>query len=125
MANSKYEYVKGFEEHSRLLPQTYTVVRVDGKGFHGFTRDHGYAKPNDTRGLLLMARAARAVIEQYNDIALAYGQSDEFSFLIARDSLLYNRRVRWLRIPLSLSLSIYLSLYLSLSLISLWFSIYY
>lgn len=34
MANSKYEYVKTFEQSTTLLPNTYMVVRIDGRGFH-------------------------------------------------------------------------------------------
>ena len=34
MANSKYEYVKTFEQSTTLLPATYVVVRLDGRGFH-------------------------------------------------------------------------------------------
>lgn len=33
MANSRYEYVKGFEQPDALLPQCWVVVRIDGKGF--------------------------------------------------------------------------------------------
>ena len=36
MTNSKYEYVKTFEQSSTLLPDTYMIVRVDGRGFHKF-----------------------------------------------------------------------------------------
>jgi hypothetical protein len=34
MANSKYEYVKQFELADNLLPNTWLVVRIDGRGFH-------------------------------------------------------------------------------------------
>jgi len=33
MAKSKYEYVKGFETDPVLLPNTWVVVRLDGRGF--------------------------------------------------------------------------------------------
>ncbi len=36
MANSKYEYVKGFEQNDTLLPQTWIVIRVDGRAFTRF-----------------------------------------------------------------------------------------
>lgn len=36
MANSQYEYVKKFEQHTPLLPSTFIVVRIDGRGFHRF-----------------------------------------------------------------------------------------
>ena len=34
MAKSKFEYVKGFELNDALMPETYLVVRIDGRGFH-------------------------------------------------------------------------------------------
>jgi tRNA(His) guanylyltransferase len=83
MAHSKYEYVKQFELDDRLLPHTWLVVRIDGNSFHRLTADHAFAKPNDKRALNLMNRAAIAVLEASNDTVLcAYGQSDEFSFVI-------------------------------------------
>lgn len=55
MANSRFQYVKKFELSDALLPDTYLVARLDGHRFTRFTADHGYIKPNDERGLLLMA----------------------------------------------------------------------
>lgn len=57
------------------------VVRVDGKGFHKFSAEHNFEKPNDTRSLSLMTHAATSVMEEFKDISLAYGQSDEYSFI--------------------------------------------
>lgn len=34
MANSKFEYVRHFEQNDTLLPNTYIVIRIDGRGFH-------------------------------------------------------------------------------------------
>ncbi|KAI5122736.1 hypothetical protein M0805_009821 [Coniferiporia weirii] len=92
MAGTKYAYVKNFELPDPLLPNTFIVLRVDGHAFHRFTDAHGFAKPNDERGLLLMDRAARAVMDEYKDIVLGFGESDEFSFLLRRSTSLYNRR---------------------------------
>ncbi|KAJ3075750.1 tRNA-histidine guanylyltransferase 1-like [Podochytrium sp. JEL0797] len=92
MAKSKYEYVKHFEQHQTLLRNTYIVVRVDGHGFHRFTSEHEFAKPNDLRALHLANAAAQGVMEDMQDIVLAYGQSDEFSFVLRRDSTLFKRR---------------------------------
>lgn len=52
MACSKYEYVKNFELDDRILPNIWIVVRVDGKGFHKFSKTHNFEKPNDDRGWL-------------------------------------------------------------------------
>lgn len=34
MANSRFGYVREFEEHDRLIPSTFSVVRIDGHSFH-------------------------------------------------------------------------------------------
>ena len=36
MAKSRYEYVKFFEKDDSLLQNTWIVVRIDGRGFHGY-----------------------------------------------------------------------------------------
>lgn len=64
------------------------VVRVDGKGFHRFSAEHNFEKPNDIRSLSLMTQAATAVMEEFKDICLAYGQSDEYSFIFRFELLL-------------------------------------
>jgi len=92
MAKSKFEYVRLFETEDRCLPNTWIVVRVDGKGFHRFSQDHDYQKPNDLRALSVMSRAAKAVMEEFKDICLAYGQSDEYSFVFRKDCQVYSRR---------------------------------
>lgn len=92
MANTKYEYVRCFEEHERLLPQTWIIVRVDGRAFTRFTAEHEFEKPNDKRGLELLAVAAQELMKEFGDIILGYGYSDEFSFLLKFDTELYNRR---------------------------------
>ncbi|KAL1915009.1 uncharacterized protein VTP21DRAFT_7714 [Calcarisporiella thermophila] len=92
MAKSKYEYVKDFELEDRLLPNTWLVVRIDGRGFHKFSADHCFQKPNDRRALDLMNRCAEAVMEDVKDIILAYGESDEYSFVLRKTSQLYDRR---------------------------------
>lgn len=53
MANSKFEYVREFEKDDRILPNTWIVVRIDGKAFHKFTDKHAFEKPNDDNGLLI------------------------------------------------------------------------
>jgi tRNA(His) guanylyltransferase len=58
MACSKYTYVKQFETLNTLLPNTYIVIRIDGKGFHKFTALNEFAKPNEYNALKLMNKAA-------------------------------------------------------------------
>ncbi|KAK4471828.1 hypothetical protein MN116_005220 [Schistosoma mekongi] len=92
MAKSIYEYVRNFEITDQCLPSTWIVVRLDGQGFHKFTEKHNFIKPNDTRGLLLSVRGAERVMQQQKEIILAYGQSDEFSFVFKKCTEVFNRR---------------------------------
>lgn len=39
-----------------------------------------------------MNRSAATVMEEIQDISLAYGQSDEYSFILRKDTDIYNRR---------------------------------
>ncbi|KAI9817167.1 MAG: tRNA-His guanylyltransferase [Pycnora praestabilis] len=78
MANSKYEYVREFEQPDALLPNTWIVVRIDGRGFHKFSAKYMFEKPNDRRALDLMNTAATAVMNELPDIVTAYGISDEY-----------------------------------------------
>ncbi|XP_076023969.1 putative tRNA(His) guanylyltransferase [Genypterus blacodes] len=92
MAKSKYEYVRTFETDDTCLFNCYIVVRLDGRNFHKFCEQHVFTKPNDNRALGLMCRSARAVMEELEDVAIAYGQSDEFSFVFKRTSNWFKRR---------------------------------
>ncbi|KAF8903711.1 tRNAHis guanylyltransferase [Gymnopilus junonius] len=92
MANSKYTYVRDFELPDPLLPGTFMLFRLDGHSFHRFSDMHEFKKPNDIRALQLMDHAAKDVMTEYPDIVLAFGESDEFSFLLRKSTSLYNRR---------------------------------
>ena len=92
MSNSKFEYVKSFENKNDLLKNTYIVIRIDGKGFTKFTDAHQYKKPNEIKGIKVMALAGLSVMESFPEIFLGYGQSDEFSFAFKKNARLYNRR---------------------------------
>lgn len=55
-----------------------------------------------------MARSARSVMEELEDIVIAYGQSDEFSFVFKRSSNWFRRRARcWGFLPLCVSFLIH------------------
>ncbi|XMA18709.1 hypothetical protein WAI453_011500 [Rhynchosporium graminicola] len=92
MANSKYEYVKNFEQPDLLIPNTWIVVRIDGRGFHKFSNKYAFEKPNDRRALDLMNAAAMAVMNELPDIVIAYGISDEYSFVFHKTCALFERR---------------------------------
>lgn len=92
MALSRFEYVKKFEQGDELLRGCWIVVRIDGKGFHKFSDKHDFTKPNDKRALDLMNASAKHVMNEFSDIIICYGQSDEYSFVIRRTADLYRRR---------------------------------
>lgn len=92
MAKSKFEYVKNFEIEEKILPNCWIVIRVDGRNFHRFSELHDFEKPNDLRAIELMNKSASNVMQEYKDVLMAYGQSDEYSFVIRKDTILYNRR---------------------------------
>lgn len=94
MAGTKFAYVRNFELPDSALPETYLVVRIDGKGFHKFSKAHNFGKPNDPVALELMNKAAHYVMTQLKgQVALAFGESDEYSFLLRKGCTLYNRRI--------------------------------
>ena len=92
MANSKYEYTRNFETPHPLLPNTYIILRLDGRSFTNFTQTHNFQKPNDPRALHLMNASATATLRTLPDITVAFGVSDEFSFLLPRECALFDRR---------------------------------
>ncbi|ODV92327.1 hypothetical protein CANCADRAFT_85001 [Tortispora caseinolytica NRRL Y-17796] len=92
MANSRFEYVKSYERDDSLLPGTYIVVRIDGRGFHRLSKRYEFTKPNDLRALELMNESAASVMNQISDIVLAYGDSDEYSFVFKRSTQFFGRR---------------------------------
>ncbi|KAF1914455.1 tRNAHis guanylyltransferase-domain-containing protein [Ampelomyces quisqualis] len=92
MANSKYEYVRLFEQPDTLLANTWIVVRIDGRGFSKLTTKYKFVKPNDRNALDLMNAAAVAVMKELPDLVLAYGNSDEYSFVFHKDCALFERR---------------------------------
>lgn len=71
-----------YEDRTRFfLPRrTYTIIRVDGKAFHTFTR--GCAKPYDLDLMATMDKVAVALCEQIQGACFAYTQSDEISILL-------------------------------------------
>ncbi|KAL1589691.1 hypothetical protein WHR41_01832 [Cladosporium halotolerans] len=92
MANSAYQYVRDFEQPDALPPSNWIVVRIDGRGFSKFTTKHSFAKPNDLRAINLMNAAALEVTRSLVDVVLAYGQSDEYSFVLSENTTLFDRR---------------------------------
>jgi len=73
--------MKRYEATTQLvLPRrTYTILRVDGRAFHSWTK--GLEKPYDTEFMSFMDMAALALCEQIAGAQFAYVQSDEISVL--------------------------------------------
>lgn len=71
-----------YENRTRLLlpRRTYTLIRVDGKNFHRYTR--GCDRPYDLGLMDDMDTAALALCENIEGAQLAYVQSDEISVLL-------------------------------------------
>ncbi|KAL2240984.1 tRNA(His) guanylyltransferase 1 [Sesamum indicum] len=88
---TKPEYLKSFEYESKLMPFTWIVIRIDGCHFHRFSEVHEFEKPNDAQALNLMNSCAAGVLEEFKDIVFAYGVSDEYSFVLKKESQLYRR----------------------------------
>ena len=47
-----------------------------------FSDEHGFEKPNDLRALQLMNKCAETVMKEFTDIVIAYGQSDEYRWVL-------------------------------------------
>ena len=92
MVESRFNYVKTFENFETILPSCYFVVRLDGSGFTKFCEKYKFDKPNDDRGLQLMAAATVAVMADVPDIFFGFTESDEVSFIFKRDFEFFKRR---------------------------------
>ncbi|KAG6002338.1 hypothetical protein E4U43_001135, partial [Claviceps pusilla] len=93
MANSKFEYVRNFEQTDSLLPNTWIVVRIDGRAFTKMCVKYGFEKPNDRRALDLMNAAAKAVVTDLPESIIAYGgtlAAEKNEILFSRFHINYN-----------------------------------
>lgn len=71
-----------YENRTRImLPRrTYTLIRVDGKAFHTYTKD--CARPFDVDLAWAMGRAAQALCCEAQGCCFGYTQSDEISIVL-------------------------------------------
>lgn len=85
--------MRGFEYfHAlRLLPETWTVIRVDGRSFSKFT-ESGFDRPFDIRFRDAMVKAAQALLKEFHGL-YAYTESDEISILFPPDWTLFDREL--------------------------------
>ena len=61
---------------------------MSGPYVFSFSDTHNFSKPNDERALKLMDHAAQALMHEYPDIVLGFGESDEFRYLNSMAALL-------------------------------------
>src|SRR5579883_1437511 len=71
-----------YENRTRLLlpRRTYTILRIDGKAFHSYTRD--CRRPFDDDLMRDMDVTAKTLCEEIEGAQIAYVQSDEISVLL-------------------------------------------
>lgn len=76
--------MKAYERVTKhqLQKRTYTIIRVDGRSFHNYTKNLN--KPFDHTLTGCMGETARALVEEIQGAKLAYFQSDEIS-IVATD----------------------------------------
>lgn len=63
-----------------LMRRMYTMLRIDGKAFHSYTKK--LQKPFDSFLIQAMDEAARVLCEKIQGAVIAYVQSDEISILV-------------------------------------------
>lgn len=73
---------ENYEHRTRiLLPRrTYTVIRLDGKAFHTYTK--GFKRPYDLGLMRIMDQTAIKLCEQVQGVKMAFTQSDEISLIM-------------------------------------------
>src|SRR5438105_3699874 len=75
----------------RILPGTWPIVRVDGRGFSRFTENR-FEKPFDPRFRDLMVHAAGALLKELHGL-YAHVQSDEVSILFRPEAVPFDGRL--------------------------------
>ena len=76
------ERIKGYEKlytSQKLMPLLPTIVRLDGKCFHSWTK--GLDKPFDLDFLDIMRNTTKSLIEETNAV-IGYTQSDEITLIL-------------------------------------------
>lgn len=73
-------YEKAYGANAYVLPRMPTIIRVDGKAFHTFTKN--MQKPFDKKLMICMNETGIALCEQIQNAKIAYIQSDEISILL-------------------------------------------
>lgn len=82
MNDSLGDRMKDYESRTghMLMRRTYTIIRLDGKAFHTYTK--GFKRPYDLGLMRIMDQTAQKLCESIQGAKMAYVQSDEISILI-------------------------------------------
>ena len=82
MIDSLGDRMKNYEaKHKTFLePQTYTIIRLDGKAFHTFTKK--FDKPFDLDIQYTMSESMKTLLKEIPGSRIGYTQSDEISILL-------------------------------------------
>lgn len=82
MRDSLGDRMKRYENITRhyLTRRTPVIVRLDGKGFHSFTR--GFVKPFDDILMNVMYQTMKELCENVEGCVIGYTQSDEISLVV-------------------------------------------
>lgn len=79
-----------------IPPENYLIARLDGRSFTRLTKDGcRFETPFDERFNKMMVETVKMVMTDAGmEITYGYTQSDEISFLFARDAQVFGRKVR-------------------------------
>lgn len=71
-----------YEDRTRiyLVRKTYTIIRIDGKSFHSYTK--GFDRPFDWNLISMMDETAKYLCQNIMGAKFAFVQSDEISILL-------------------------------------------
>lgn len=82
---------EAIETSRTLMPRLPTIVRIDGKNFHSYTK--GFMKPLDTRIKEAMLQTTKHLVEETNAV-IGYTQSDEITLILPDDRpILFDGRI--------------------------------
>lgn len=83
MKNTSGDQIKTYYEdvyRHYLIRKMYTIIRIDGRAFHSFTRR--FERPFDLTFVNLMDETAKYLCKNIQGVKFAFAQSDEISLVI-------------------------------------------
>lgn len=104
----QYEEVYDF----KLLPNSFFVARLDGRGFSRYTKAMKFEKPFDKRLMKVMKRVTKELMIK-NHASLGYTQSDEISLVFNPNRMFFNGRIQKICSTLAAQASVLFSIYLT------------